>query len=258
MTVITESKLSLLRFHWRTSSPSSAVEGAVRFSLNATTDPFPRELTISLFVPPALFLRSTNVPAGVRITLRKKIPQAAGLGGGSSDAASALIALNELFQTKLPRETLAELGANIGSDVPFFIFGSAAICRGRGELVSPQPLANSLSVLLLKPEFGVPTATAYARWEKSREIPGVSYTPQDFRGHSFVNDLERPVFEKFVFLAQLKMWLLGQPEVGAALMSGSGSTMFAVLKEKSGGEAIAERARAELDPKLWIFAAETC
>ena len=126
------------------------------------------------------FFESTNVPAGVRITLRKKIPQAAGLGGGSSDAASALIALNELFQTKLPRETLAELGANIGSDVPFFIFGSAALCRGRGELVSPQPLANSLSVLLLKPEFGVPTATAYARWEKSREIPGVSVRAAKF------------------------------------------------------------------------------
>jgi 4-diphosphocytidyl-2-C-methyl-D-erythritol kinase len=204
------------------------------------------------------FFGRTNIPADVRITLRKKIPHGAGLGGGSSDAASALIVLNKLFETNLPRAVLAELGAIIGSDVPFFIFDSAAICRGRGELVSPQRLADRLSLLLLKPEFGVPTAMAYAGWEKSREIPGISYARQEFYGHGFINDLERPVFEKFVFLAEMKMWLLGQPEVGAALMSGSGSTMFAVLKEKSDAAALGERARAELDPKLWIFAGQTC
>jgi 4-diphosphocytidyl-2-C-methyl-D-erythritol kinase len=204
------------------------------------------------------FFETTNIPADVRIALRKKIPHGAGLGGGSSDAASALIALNQFFQTNLPREALAELGAKIGSDVPFFIFDSAAICRGRGELVSPQRLADRLSLLLLKPGFAVTTATAYGAWKKSRELPGISYAPQQFRGHIFVNDLERPVFEKFVFLAQLKTWLLGQPEVGAALMSGSGSTMFAVLKENSAAAALAERVRAELDPKLWIFAGHTC
>ncbi len=72
-----------------------------------------------------------------------------------------------------------------------------------------------------------------------------------------MNDLERPVFEKFVFLAQLKMWLLRQPEVGAALMSGSGSTMFAVMRSNTDIERVAERAKAELDPELWTWACET-
>jgi len=204
------------------------------------------------------FFERTAISASVRIALRKRIPHGAGLGGGSSDAASALVALNQLFETKLSRESLAELGATIGSDVPFFIFNSAAVCRGRGELISPQSLPEPLSFLLLKPHFGVATAMAYGRWEKSRELVGISYAAQDFRGNKFFNDLERPVFEKFVFLAEIKMWLLGQPEVGAALMSGSGSTMFAVLKENSDAEALGKRARSELDPKLWIFAAETC
>jgi 4-diphosphocytidyl-2-C-methyl-D-erythritol kinase len=72
-----------------------------------------------------------------------------------------------------------------------------------------------------------------------------------------MNDLERPVFEKFVFLGELKMWLLNQPEVGAALMSGSGSTVFAVLRENSDANLIAKRAKAELDPELWTCVCET-
>jgi 4-diphosphocytidyl-2-C-methyl-D-erythritol kinase len=73
----------------------------------------------------------------------------------------------------------------------------------------------------------------------------------------FANDLERPVFEKFVFLAQLKMWLLKQPEVGAALMSGSGSTVFAVIRDHADVDVLATRARAELDPELWTCATHT-
>jgi 4-diphosphocytidyl-2-C-methyl-D-erythritol kinase len=72
-----------------------------------------------------------------------------------------------------------------------------------------------------------------------------------------VNDLERPAFEKFVFLAQLKMWLLKQPEVGAALMSGSGSTVFAVIRDNTDVDPLAMRAKAELDPELWTCACET-
>jgi 4-diphosphocytidyl-2-C-methyl-D-erythritol kinase len=72
-----------------------------------------------------------------------------------------------------------------------------------------------------------------------------------------VNDLERPVFEKFVFLGRLKMWLLGQPEVGVALMSGSGSSVFAVLKGSGVAEKLVARAKEELDPNLWTCACET-
>src|SRR6266581_3493510 len=203
------------------------------------------------------FVAKAKIDAAISIELQKKIPHGAGLGGGSSDAASTLLALNELFETNLPREALAKMAEMIGSDVPFFIFQSAAVCKGRGELVSPTRLREQLSVLLLKPEFGVPTPWAYSRWRDSREIPGVSYGAQQFTQQSFVNDLERPVFEKFVFLAQLKMWLLKQQEVGAALMSGSGSTVFAVIRDNTDVDRLAMRAKAELDPELWTCACET-
>ena len=203
------------------------------------------------------FFQAVKLKPAVVIDLRKKIPQGAGLGGGSSDAAVTLLALNQLFETNLPREALAELGSIIGSDVPFFIFQSAAICKGRGELVTSTKLGEPLSILLLKPGFPVPTAWAYSRWKNSRDLPGISYEPQEFGGHTFVNDLERPVFEKFVFLAQMKMWLLEQPEVGAALMSGSGSTVFAVMRTNLNVDLVAKRARQELDPELWTCACNT-
>jgi 4-diphosphocytidyl-2-C-methyl-D-erythritol kinase len=204
-----------------------------------------------------VFFTATKIQSAVAIDLKKKIPHGAGLGGGSSDAATTLLALNQLFETKLTRDELAKLGAAIGSDVPFFIFESAAICRGRGELITPFQLPAKLSILLLKPAFAVPTGWAYSRWQNSGEIPGVSFAPQQFADQPFINDLEWPVFEKFVFLAQLKAWLLRQPEVGAALMSGSGSTMFAVMRESGNAERVAERAKAELDPELWTCACET-
>jgi|SRR5436190_8837936 len=203
------------------------------------------------------FFAATNIEPAVSIELRKKIPHGAGLGGGSSDAATVLLALNELFETKLPREALAEMSGAIGSDVPFFIFQSAALCKGRGELVTPVKLRQPLSILLLKPDFSISSAWAYARWKDSREIPGVSYLPQEFIGQTFVNDLERPVFEKFVFLAQLKTWLPRQPEVGAVLMSGSGSTVFAVMRRNVNVDLVAKRAKSELDPHLWACACET-
>jgi 4-diphosphocytidyl-2-C-methyl-D-erythritol kinase len=204
-----------------------------------------------------VFSAATGSSAGVAIRLRKRIPHGAGLGGGSSNAASALLALNELFDTKLPREALAKMAESIGSDVPFFIFQSAALCRGRGELVSPQKLPEVFSLLLVKPQFGVSTAPAYGRWQESSEIPGIRYAAQNFHNHTFVNDLERPVFEKFIFLPRLKMWLLGQPEVKTALMSGSGSTVFAVLDSSADAAKLSDRAKEELDPNLWTRASET-
>ena len=204
------------------------------------------------------FFAATKLTPAVSIELKKKIPHGAGLGGGSSDAAATLLALNRLFETKLSREELAKLGSEIGSDVPFFIFESAATCRGRGELVTPGPLPEQLSILLLKPDFVVATAWAYSRWHDSREIPDVTYAAQEFAGQTFVNDLERPVFEKFVFLAELKMWLLRQPEVGAVLMSGSGSTVFAVMRPHVDVDLVAKRAHDQFDPELWTYACGTC
>jgi 4-diphosphocytidyl-2-C-methyl-D-erythritol kinase len=203
------------------------------------------------------FFDGTKISSGVSIVLKKTIPHGAGLGGGSSDAASTLLALNDLFATNLPREALAEMAEMIGSDVPFFIFQSAAVCKGRGELVSPTRLRKALPLLLVKPEFRVPTQWAYSRWRDAREIPGVSYAAQEFVKQAFVNELERPVFEKFVFLAELKMWLLKQPEVGVALMSGSGSTVFAVLRDRAEAEYLAKRVKIAVDPELWTCVCET-
>ena len=203
------------------------------------------------------FFEKTKISGGIGIKLDKKIPHGAGLGGGSSDAASVLVALNRLFKTKLSREELAKLGSTIGSDVTFFLCESAAVCKGRGEIVHPTKLKEKLSILLLKPGFSVSSGWAYSRWQDSKEIPGISYQPQDFDGQSFVNDLERPVFEKFVFLAQLKTWLLEQSEIGAALMSGSGSTVFAVLHPRADVDLLAKRALAELDREIWTCTCET-
>jgi 4-diphosphocytidyl-2-C-methyl-D-erythritol kinase len=204
-----------------------------------------------------VFFEKTKISSGVGIKLHKKIPHGAGLGGGSSDAAAMLRALNQLFNTKLSPEELAKLGSTIGSDVAFFLFESAAVCKGRGEIVSPTKLNKKLSILLLKPGFSVSSGWAYSQWQDSKEIPGISYQRQNFDGQSFVNDLERPVFEKFVFLAQLKAWLLKQAEVGAALMSGSGSTVFAVLRETADVDLLVKRAREELDREIWTCAAQT-
>jgi 4-diphosphocytidyl-2-C-methyl-D-erythritol kinase len=203
------------------------------------------------------FFEATKIKGGASIKLHKEIPHGAGLGGGSSDAASTLIAMNQLFETNLPREALARLAESLGSDVPFFIFESAAMCKGRGELVSPTPLKERLSILLLKPDFGVPSVWAYTRWKGSCELTGVNYAAQQLDEQTFVNDLERPVFEKFVFLAQVKTWLRKQTEVRAALMSGSGSTVFAVMKTGADADQVAKRAKSELDPVLWTCATET-
>ncbi len=204
-----------------------------------------------------LFFENAKKGPVVEITLRKKIPHSAGLGGGSSDAAATLRALNELFATNWPREKIAEIATQIGSDVPFFVHESAALCRGRGEIVTPTRLEEKFPLLLLKPAFGISTSWAYSRWQNSRELPEVSYLEQKFADLTLVNDLERPVFEKFVFLAEVKMWLRRQPEVTAALLSGSGSTVFAVMRPNADVDLVAKRARKELDREIWTCACET-
>jgi 4-diphosphocytidyl-2-C-methyl-D-erythritol kinase len=192
-----------------------------------------------------------------RIFLKKAVPHGAGLGGGSSDAASTLIGLNQLHGAPLNGKLLAEIAARLGSDVPFFFTPGAARCSGRGEIIEPAPSPPALPVLLLKPSFGIATPDAYSRWQDSREIPGISYGPQIFPWGELVNDLERPVFEKHRFLAEVKQWLLTHPDVTGAMMSGSGSTMFAVLREGTDPDALAEAAKEALDPTMWTWSGFT-
>jgi 4-diphosphocytidyl-2-C-methyl-D-erythritol kinase len=116
----------------------------------------------NLVVRSALLVREeTGSKAGVKIWLRKRIPIAAGLGGGSSDAAAALAATNRLWKLGLSLPDLTRLGARIGSDVPFFFHAPAAVGRGRGELLSPAPLPHPLDLVLVCPEEGVSTAAVY-------------------------------------------------------------------------------------------------
>jgi 4-diphosphocytidyl-2-C-methyl-D-erythritol kinase len=202
------------------------------------------------------FFAEINEEPRVQIALQKKIPHGAGLGGGSSDAASTLLGLNQFHGGRVAPARLTNLAAALGSDVPFFLVRSAARCRGRGELVERVEPLPPLPLLLLKPEFGVPTPWAYSRWNDSRELPGVDYAVQKVGELVLENDLERPVFEKHLFLARMKGWLRAQPEVVAALLSGSGSTMFAVLREAAAADELANRARENLDQTLWIRAAQ--
>ncbi len=203
------------------------------------------------------FAARAGIEPHIRIFLQKETPHGAGLGGGSSDAAATLLALDEIFETQLPLAELTRIAAEIGSDIPFFLARTAAWCRGRGEIVEPRALPVSLPLLLVKPPFGVPTPWAYQRWRDSLEIPGVPYASQTAGDITLVNDLERPVFEKFIQLAEMKRWLLEQPETAAAVMSGSGSTMFAVLGEKSHGPALAEKARAQFGEHTWLALTQT-
>ncbi len=204
------------------------------------------------------FENRTGKQSSWRLHLEKKIPAGAGLGGGSSNAATVLRACNELTGKSLSQTQLIELGAQIGSDVPCFLLDTpAADGAGRGEQVTPAEFPWQLPLVLIKPPFPIPTPWAYKRWAGSKEIPGILYAPQLCEWGAMVNDLERPVFEKFILLPTLKMWLLEQGEVRAALMSGSGSTMFAITDNAAQTTDLVERAHVWCGETSWIQATTT-
>ena len=199
------------------------------------------------------FEKAYGRKAKQRITLTKRIPHGAGLGGGSSDAALTLLAVNEILGTNYDLAELSAMAAQLGSDVPYFLTPTICRCKGRGEIVTPVPeLAGwSSPIVLLKPAFGVSTPSAYKGLTCSRRLKGVSYGPQKVDDITLVNELERPVFAKFPVLAHMKHWLLDQPGTRAALMSGSGSTMFALTETPEQARDIAARALQEIDPTLF-------
>ncbi|MBK8095211.1 MAG: 4-(cytidine 5'-diphospho)-2-C-methyl-D-erythritol kinase [Verrucomicrobiaceae bacterium] len=193
-----------------------------------------------------------------RIHLEKRIPHGAGLGGGSSNAATVLHAVNALVGHPLSQTQLLEPGgaARLGCAV-FLLESAAADGTGRGEIVVPVAFPHELQVVLIKPPFPIPTPWAYQRWAASKELPEVLYAPQICPWGEMVNDLERPVFEKHHFLPALKNWLLSQGEVRAALMSGSGSTMFAIAQSGVAAGELAEKARAWCGDTCWIQVTRT-
>jgi 4-diphosphocytidyl-2-C-methyl-D-erythritol kinase len=168
-----------------------------------------------------------------------------------------LLGLDQLHDNQLDAERLHEIAAELGSDIPFFLKPGAARCTGRGEIIQSVPSPAPQRVLLLKPNFGVSTPDAYGRWSGSKELPGVPYAAQEIDRVTLINDLERPVFGKHRFLAEMKQWLLMRDECAAALLAGSGSTLFAVLRDGADADELARSARHELDPGLWHWVGST-
>lgn len=200
-----------------------------------------------------VFRQETGHRFHAKIRLRKMIPHGAGLGGGSSDAAGVLNALDEMLDAGLGLERLEVLAARIGSDTPFFIRAKPAICRGRGEAMQDAEEIPSAGLLLLKPPFPVSTAWAYKAWKPSER----NGSPKQFLGGiGLINDLETPVFQKYLLLPAIKSWLLEQDEVEAAMMSGSGSTLFAVLRRDAG--TLARRAKARFGSDMWTCLTVLC
>jgi 4-diphosphocytidyl-2-C-methyl-D-erythritol kinase len=207
-------------------------------------------------------LRAFEARAGVAhgwsIHLEKRIPHGAGLGGGSSNAATILLAANQLLGKPLGSDALLDIASHIGSDVPCFLLDTpAADGEGRGERVTPVDFPWQLPLVLIKPPFPIPTPWAYQNWSTSKELIGVSYAPQLCPWGQMVNDLERPVFAKYLLLPTLKDWLLSHGGVRAALMSGSGSTMFAITETDIQAAAIAKEAQQYVGETSWITATRT-
>ena len=199
------------------------------------------------------FQAETGLRFAVSIDIRKSIPIGAGLGGGSSDAAAVLLALDERLGTQLGIEGLERVAEKLGSDVPFFIRRLPAICRGRGEIVEPFDVPERMKILLIKPPFGVETPWAYKAWASSYSLSSELEIEQDLGWIKVFNSLERPVFEKFLLLPVMKDWLRKQPEVRAAAMSGSGSTVFAVLDDNASGSDLDRRLKAMFGDTLWVM-----
>lgn len=190
----------------------------------------------------SLFFKETGIKGGVSIWIRKRIPVSAGLGGGSSNAASVLSYLNNHFGSPLSHDRLMRLGGSIGADIPFFIYGKPAIATGIGDKITPYRLLSDLPVIIVHPPISVSTAAVYERYnltltnnEKTSKV--LSFTEEsgfDFSRH-MANDLEKVTALLYPEIGNIKNTLLGLGAVGA-LMSGSGPTVFGVFADKKTAE----------------------
>lgn len=210
----------------------------------------------------AAFLERAGLPQGVKIHLEKRIPLAAGLGGGSGNAATTLLALNELFEKPLSTEALNAIAASLGSDIPFFLQDKPALAVGRGEQVtSLEPFAalRGAAFLLIHPGFGISTAWAYkelARFPAALNgqpgraqqlVERLSQPDLAAAGAAFYNSLEAPALEKHPLLALYQEFLRGEGAT-AVLMSGSGSTTFAIATSEAEAQRWQERVKEKFGP----------
>jgi 4-diphosphocytidyl-2-C-methyl-D-erythritol kinase len=210
------------------------------------------------------FLAASGVRAGLRIHLEKHVPKAAGLGGGSANAATTLRGLNQLFGTPLSAARLQALAAQLGSDVPFFLQDGPALATGRGERIQPLepfPALRGIWVLLIHPGFGIATAWAYRELAKFPSAlcgqPGrAAALVEALRqgdlpaAAQFYNALEAPAFHKYPVL---ELWreFLAASGAPASRMSGSGSTVFALVPGEAAGAELRDRFQRRFGDQAW-------
>ncbi len=199
---------------------------------------------------------------GVKIKLKKNIPSGAGLGGGSGNAAGVLLALNHLWNLKIPREELISMASELGSDVPFFLMSPCAIGTGRGEIL--QPIENPINfyILMIYPGFPISTPWVYGnlklkltKAENNISILTNFLTRSEFAqlGAALYNDLEPVVFKRYPEVLKIKDELLNSG-AGGALLSGSGSTVFGIFDDAE----IAKKALARFTgEKYRVFLAKS-
>ncbi|MBN2284180.1 MAG: 4-(cytidine 5'-diphospho)-2-C-methyl-D-erythritol kinase [Deltaproteobacteria bacterium] len=183
----------------------------------------------------SLFEHVSRSP-GVEITIGKNIPIAAGLGGGSSDAATTLLTLNEMFEFGCSGEELMKIGARIGADVPFFIFGKTAWATGIGERLEPAGDIPALSFLLVNPGFELSTRTVYEGLKMGLTNGVIQYNMPRFQTLTQVvrglyNDLERVSIRLHPVISEIKKLLMEHGAIGS-LMSGSGPTVFGIFRNE--------------------------
>jgi len=200
-------------------------------------------------------LQRLSLPRGVLIELHKNIPVAAGLGGGSSNAAAILLALRQWWQLPLSPEDLLAIAASLGSDVPFFLTGGLALCEGRGERITPlSPSWPSAMrwLLLLKPSIGVSTATVfrnllandYTDGSFSRTVRTALEAKHSLEPEHLHNSLERGVLERYPDVAQAREHML-QAGASTVRLSGSGPTLFATFSSLDDATTTQQRLHAQ-------------
>lgn len=179
-----------------------------------------------------LLQQATGCRLGATIHLAKRLPMGGGLGGGSSDAATVLLALNHLWQTGLTRPQLETLGLTLGADVPVFVHGRNTFAEGIGEAFTDVDLPAE-SYLVLHPDAHVPTAAIFGAPELKRDTPCMR--PSDWQHGNGHNDLETVACAKFPAVAEALAWL--KTKAPHAMMTGSGACVFAGFPRRSEAEA---------------------
>jgi 4-diphosphocytidyl-2-C-methyl-D-erythritol kinase len=211
-------------------------DGAIRLATPLAGVPEDSDLTVRAA---RLLQAETGCRTGATISVEKRIPLGGGLGGGSSDAATTLIALNDLWGTSLRRADLARLGLALGADVPFFLFGRNALGEGVGEVLTALDLPPAWYVVIT-PQVAVSTREIFAAPELTRDTKPVKITA--FFAALGTNDLEPVVRARFPEVARAIDWLASH---GEARMSGSGSSVFAVFEREGDARAVAAKVPGE-------------